>query len=537
MLHACLLPLLVAPAGAAAGDWTVLPLPSLCAESEAAGVPALDDGSHLVLSPSRSRRDWAENAPLVPSDVLDLLRRLGRSTGVDVELGPYAPPLLARGDADQMEWVRAELAGLAAAGARRELAYRAWLVPGRLAADELRARLAPDAALPETWTQWSGTAPSGLSVAFGRRTQRAFLADYEVNVATDSGVADPVVGTLLTGTTLHLEGARVDGGRRVHVRGLLDLAQPGELERFDPHSPDLGQLDQPHVRALTLRFSGVVAPGELLTVEIAGAPLDQPEWTLFVGAVGAPEADADAEHGWALVSHDLLSREGPRLEPFAPGAGLGGQAALPSLRPADEPTSAGALAGTADLGAQGSGAQGARAGRVLPLLHRAEHFTLFAATPESREARAGLERIVAALEAPRLRTETITLTHGALRLRFPVASGEPTRVLVGSERPLLVDYHTEIAPNTWMPAPVVERCFDGLAWQGRRDARGFHAQAFESRTLEVVRRDRQEAGLGAMQLPTREVHEGAATLTSGDTARLWDPGAAGDALTVSVEAR
>jgi hypothetical protein len=105
---------------------------------------------------------------------------------------------------------------------------------------------------------------------------------FDVEVAADSGIAAPVLGTAAHGRTLHLRASRIEGGRRIHLAGLLDLADLASLERFDPETPDLGTLQEPRIDFVQVAFAGVVDSGGTLEVEIAGAPLALPGWKLSI---------------------------------------------------------------------------------------------------------------------------------------------------------------------------------------------------------------------------------------------------------------
>ncbi|MEO2092595.1 MAG: hypothetical protein ABGY71_00905, partial [bacterium] len=77
------------------------------------------------------------------------------------------------------------------------------------------------------------------------------------------------------------------------------------------------------------------------------------------------------------------------------------------------------------------------------------------------------------------------------------------------ERTFVTGYEAELAPNTWMPAPTVERVFDGLAWQGRRTGTSFQASAWISSSDPAEVRSRREANLGSLQLLQRRVRSNA----------------------------
>jgi hypothetical protein len=103
------------------------------------------------------------------------------------------------------------------------------------------------------------------------------------------------------------------------------------------------------------------------------------------------------------------------------------------------------------------------------------------------------------------RTSTIEHKQGGIEARFPVASGFPARFLCGSEKPYLIGYRTELAPQTWMPVPEVATGFDGLCvWLGPRDDSSVCAAwSVHSAAPRVLARE--DARLGRMQTLAREL--------------------------------
>ena len=168
---------------------------------------------------------------------------------------------------------------------------------------------------------------SGDETFFGERYTTGFLMSFDVEVAADSGIASPVLGSASYGHTLHVRAARVDGGRRVHSEGLLDLSELTSLERFDPETPDLGVIQEPALDFVQVAFAGVVDSGGMLAVDVAGAPLAHPDWKLTVKAVTRPD-DSPAKDPTSkpvfLEVLDLayLSGEPTSLAPVLPGAEL-----------------------------------------------------------------------------------------------------------------------------------------------------------------------------------------------------------------------
>src|SRR6185369_14999075 len=143
-------------------------------------------------------------------------------------------------------------------------------------------------AKPERWSA-SRRVASGEDVFVGSRLSTGFVMSFDVEVAADSGIASPVLGSAATGRTVHLRAARVEGGRRVRIEGILDLADLRTIERFDPETADLGIVQEPVVDSVQVAFAGVVEPSKALEVKIAGAPLALADWSLSIRASAKPD--------------------------------------------------------------------------------------------------------------------------------------------------------------------------------------------------------------------------------------------------------
>lgn len=501
----CLLPLFAC--SPPQDTWTALPLPELCQELRpAAQLPRLHGAGHLILEGPEPGDRRGTRALLGAADLGSLLQNAAGAAGQSLELFPYSPPLLVRGDAADLEWARGALAGLEAAGRRQRVRFSAWLLPAS------GAELPPEGAgLPPQARTWSTSAWAGEEVSFGKRTSRGLVGSYDVEVSSDAGVAVPQVGRVHAGKTLHLAASRVEGGARYHLRGRLDLAELVEVQRFDPDTPDLGVVEEPVVRSVTVDFSGVAPSGEPLRVELEGAPLEQPDWTLWVRCDTATEptgptpAGTPAGHDWRAIDVTLLSGRGGFFPYLDPGAGLEGQAGLDAMTPSVASISASGVLSAVLAGGRTGRSSSLRGSSGQAPLQVCEGLILVA----GEAADGGLAQRAAAfvrnVSAARLGTSEVELKSGPFRARFPVAEGEGARLVAGQERSLLVDYQAEIAPSTWMPAPRVATLFDGLAWQGRREGARVPCAAWISSTTAVEVRDRQETGLGAVQLPRREL--------------------------------
>ena len=486
--------------------WTPLPLPGPCVEEASTSHPApLLEGSHLELRRSLRPARRATTAPLPANVIVSLIQEQARRGGSGLEVFPTAPPLLVRGPGGAVEDLRARLAELDAAGQRLEIAVDAWLVPTAEQAGDGES-LPPFAAeARERGLAWSTRARSGEEVFLGEREARPFVAGYDVEVATDSGVAAPIVGRVVLGRTLHLIASRTADGERVLLEGILDLAELERVDTFDPGTPDLGEVEQPVVRSVQVAFAGAVASGEPLSVVVRGAPLAEPDWTLWIVPRAQAEPAPREGAGWELVDLSLLARAPRELPGLDPGASLSqdlGEQGLPRLVEAIAPSSLAAGAGD-------------RRGGSFPTF--SERLVLVE-RGDGSAARA-LRELAGALEEPRLRTATVEVALGDLSVVLPVAHGAHARVRVGAERTWLVDYDAEIAPDTWMPSPDVQPAFDGLAWQGVLSDDAVQCAYWIAGTAGASARTADQAKLGALQLPARRFRAGAATLRRGVAAR------------------
>ena len=318
MLNLCLA---LAAALVPQDSWTALRLPELCEESNpAAQLPALDCAEHILLDDSVESPRRTGRALLTAQDVSSLLERVAGAAGRRLSFFPYAPPLLAQGSTADLEWATGALAALDAAGKRNRVTISAWLVPESWIDEEGAERVPTGDGDGGNGRHWSTVAGPGEEVVFGRRHHEDFVASFDVNVSTDSGVAAPTIGGVFSGETVHLSASRVAGGEKYHLRGQLDLAELVGFEEFEPDTPDLGELRQPRVRSTSLIFSGVATSGEFLRVELEGTPLSKPDWTLYVRVDTAVEPKGPTAAGAAPVSTgarstSLCSRSAPRACP------------------------------------------------------------------------------------------------------------------------------------------------------------------------------------------------------------------------------
>ena len=490
------------------GEWQALELPGLCLETRARPQLArLLTGEHIDLSPDRLELD--DELPIRPSlpvtALLGLLREESRRGRWSLNFSSAAPPLLVQGPADQRQPCSDMLAEIDQAGRAFEVELAAWVTPGSSAAGTHPSREDFEGAVGSSAPWGLVHALSGERVVFGRREHKGFVADYSIEVATDSGVATPIVGNVSFGRVLHVRACRVRRGTALHIEGLLDAAELESIEPFDSESPDLGLFEQPRVASLQVAFSGVVESGAVLALPISGAPLATPDFTLWIRA--STRADPEATR-WRCMDVSLLETRMRALPLLKPGAGL-------ALDTTDSrPTWLNAvpsslIAQIADAAAPSSGTR--------PRVVWSPGFLM--APADATEAWRSIDSLVGAAEAGRLRSAELSIRHGPLSLLVPTTEGVSLRLRAGREYCLLESYDAEIAPESWMPAPNVAWAFDGLALHALLSGSRVGCDAWIAQSERVVHLTRKQIALAGLQLAQRAFDSASTQLSAGDPAR------------------
>ena len=475
-------------------DWRAYPLPSVATTPASPASPQLlVNGSHIALRPDpRTQRVRPAEALVAPSLLGQLIaENFSRSS---LSLLPNSRPLMVRATEGDHQELQAILTALDAAGDSLQIQVEATLLPGILESIP---------ALSDAPVWYRGELRTGDTLSFGSRTEVTFLGGYEVDVATDSGAADPLRSSAATGETIHLRCSRVRGGRAVHVDGVLDLSILAETSTFDPDTPDLGEVEQPRLSVAQLAFSGFVEPGASLRVTLEGAaPFG--DRTLFIKASTKQDLAAPAA-GWAVRDLAFLASPGLPLEAPQPGPDATSELTPPMPRPVAEVTP-GSLVGLLS-GRSTSGATPTR-------IYSTERLLLIPA--ESPELLAETEALIQAMEAPLLTQRACTASFGDLKVELPATHGRIVRALVGEEQPLLVDYRTEIAPNTWMPSPVTEIVFDGVCIEATCEPDALSGRYWASDTPSVEVTGSSFANLGALQKIERSFTGGGLLVRAGE---------------------
>lgn len=277
---------LASAAAAQDDDWVVLPLPADLGDAGSAGTPALLDGRHLYLDRGPSELETTLG-PLVPSRAAEEIvwRAIQGAEQTSATVDALGNSLLIRGPLEAREAGAAALKELGADLDALHFDVRAALQ----ASDETGD-------VREPVFDESRRVRSGASASFGKRSTRSFLADFDVEVANEMAIADPVVGSILEGETLHLwVSSFLDetGARRPFVQGLLDVARVTETSTFDPDVFELGPITQPKVASVQVLFAGPVDERGLLSVQLGGLASEWSDRSLTIRVVPS-DATTDA---------------------------------------------------------------------------------------------------------------------------------------------------------------------------------------------------------------------------------------------------
>ena len=497
-----LLALCVAPQeGAGASAWRALPLPSLCRSAPASlPAPRLVRGTHLIVTSDDLESGLpAAAAPALGAAALaGLLGEESRRESWNVTLHPNSPPLLVRGPPAGRQAAEELCSEFDRAGRALEIELQVWLVRGAGAG-------AAAATQPKDAPWASVRLRSGGEVLLGERAAQSYLHNYSVEVATDAGVAEPVIGQALTGDLLHARAMRVRGGTAVFVEGLLDLSRLTSLEDFELSATDLGSVQHPRVSALQIAFSGCVASGAPLRVAWGGLGSGE---SLAEGALWiVPRCSTDPTGGrWRLLDTALVEAPAWDLPAVAPGGGLA--AAEEAVQDPNLPQPI----ASALLVKEGDNARSTSL-RSRPIFVWGNGVVL--GLRSEQEAWAAITDLHGAVEALRTQTSELELTRGAGFVRLPVAQGTRWRVLVCDETTAVIDYDVEIAPETWMPGPRVERRMDGFCVQGDCAIGHSSYSVWSAATPENRVVERSSVPLGRLELQRRIWRSARGELSSG----------------------
>jgi hypothetical protein len=516
-MNAFLLCLALAPSSAE--DWTPLPAPSVCrAGLEVFVPPVLSSGSHLELARADAPAALEPATAALPYALfLQMVEDDARARGSRLEVQRFEGGALVRGDKAVVALANALSDQLEAAGRALDIDLAVSMTPTKATSGAL---------------QFERRVRSGDTTFFGTRESLSFVAGFSVQVAAQSGQSEPVIGRAFHGRGLHLNACRVDGGARVFVRGFFDTAEIAEVPQFDPDTADLGVLQQPQVVWTQLEFSGVVDSSGTLSVSVNGANGTAGEWTITIQArtradLASEGAALDAS-GFVVFDLAFASSTGflARERPSAQLLGAKKTAANDFRGSAIPPSAIASLVEAA----RGPAPRGGR-----PPLYWSDRLLL---VPRSDSA-AVLEArsLLHGLESARLVESRVEVGFKNLSASLPLCASASSRFVSGSERPLLVEYRLEVAPEIWMPTPVVESVFDGACFEFAAGARAVDVALVTAESGPVTEVKRENAQIGRLQTVARVVRSGGTHVDPGSTGRIELSGTTDGVAQVRCERR
>jgi hypothetical protein len=132
---------------------------------------------------------------------------------------------------------------------RLDVATASGIVDGRIDVGEAAGKLATTYVSPCLLHGWFG---------MSHGIQQAYVVDYEVEIAQDASVPDPVIRNQLTGTSMR---GYVQAATRGHFRLALRVwfgELVGEIEAFDLKDERFGQVGLPKMRDIQIDVSPIV---------------------------------------------------------------------------------------------------------------------------------------------------------------------------------------------------------------------------------------------------------------------------------------
>ncbi len=207
-------------------------------------------------------RTTGERAFINMDDLTDLLRSRILSGAREEEplLMPVGRRLAIRAAPDLEQAVRRELSALEAG------ATRTWCAEIRI--------LEVD---PTTGTKLLGavnlSAPAGRSVCVGSVIERAYVADWDVEVAQESRIGDPIIGHAFGGVVMNLK--LLPTGSRKAVAARFDMIVSDldpKIETRRTGNAVTGIIEIPKSRLIRLERDLVLVPGETRVVDGGTGP-------------------------------------------------------------------------------------------------------------------------------------------------------------------------------------------------------------------------------------------------------------------------
>lgn len=301
-----------------------------------------------------------------------------------------------------------------------------------------------------------------------------FLFDYDVEIAQNMCVFEPVMWETRDGTRLVLRGSGVPGGlvlSSVCVRSeligplaALDLAMSGLVNQGEGQGAQRlagpEGVQSPELLVTSFAFDTFLADGKALALTLEGS----------LGEVRRREVVLIRRAGGGLAS--FVARPVPRTSRtlIALDTGLFRPARLAcSAEPWVDPRGGVQPSVVASLEAELSGFLLEWLKARFSVWRRFGPWILIVTDPAwDRDAAAQLERLVKSLRpATTLRTVGIDLrAPGAgspVRIRVPLLEGTSAGLVLARGRTAVLGYGVEVAQGSAAPDPMVDSVFDGLA--------------------------------------------------------------------------
>ena len=163
--------------------------------------------------------------------------------------------------------------------AQVKLDLRVYSVTGRLPAGEQAGFTLPEGSRLE-YAGAVATLPRRRACFRAGNTQN-FIADYDVEVAQEARIADPIIGQSFEGIVANLRPTLTPGKRRILLEYELLIARRTSTEVFDPRTQYLGPIDTLNEKRTVLNSTAEFAPDSVYVID-AGPDVKDPNRRLCV---------------------------------------------------------------------------------------------------------------------------------------------------------------------------------------------------------------------------------------------------------------
>lgn len=165
------------------------------------------------------------------------------------------------------------------------------------AGEELLAKLVGEGKLVLA-RSWTLTGFNGQQVASWEGTERPYVRDFDVEVAQDSAIADPIMGTIREGFSFAVRPSLAPPGQIVVDLKASMARLEGEVGEKETKAEMVGSLDVPRMRMLEIETTlfipdgGIALVGSLCPAPAGGEGAAHEERTVLVVGVKAKEGGA-----------------------------------------------------------------------------------------------------------------------------------------------------------------------------------------------------------------------------------------------------